>query len=279
MKTLKNHVLVYDKDCPLCKAYSGAFVRAGMLDKNGRSAYHEKNEFLFNYLEPERAKNEIALVNTHTGEVKYGTSSLIEIIAHQHKWLKAVLLFPPVLFMLNLLYRFISYNRKLIAPSASMYNENSCTPRFNLFYRSIYLALTVIISGFTLSAFTQPYFIYFGITPSVWQESFVVLGQILFQGIIVYLIAKNRTMDYLGNMMTVSLIGSIFLLPFIPIVQLQFPQFLLIGFLYFILVVGFMLMEHIRRTKLLQLNFIPTITWIIYRIVVLIILTLAYGNA
>ena len=41
MKTLKNHILIYDKDCPMCAVYSSAFIGSGMLDKNGREAFCE----------------------------------------------------------------------------------------------------------------------------------------------------------------------------------------------------------------------------------------------
>ncbi len=35
MKTLHNHVIFYDADCPMCNLYTNAFVKTGMLDSNG----------------------------------------------------------------------------------------------------------------------------------------------------------------------------------------------------------------------------------------------------
>ncbi len=32
MKTLENQTLLYDEDCPLCQAYTSAFVKTGILD-------------------------------------------------------------------------------------------------------------------------------------------------------------------------------------------------------------------------------------------------------
>ncbi len=36
MKTLRNHTLIYDKECPMCNLYSKGFIQSGMLDENGR---------------------------------------------------------------------------------------------------------------------------------------------------------------------------------------------------------------------------------------------------
>jgi len=80
---------------------------------------------------------------------------------------------------------------------------------------------------------------------------------------------KKKLMDYLGNMMTVSMIGGILLLPALLIHRL-FPAMPAAFFpAWFIVVVGIMLLEHMRRTKLLGLNIIPSATWILYRLLVL----------
>ncbi|TNV71665.1 hypothetical protein FGO68_gene15116 [Halteria grandinella] len=67
-------------------------------------------------------------------------------------------------------------------------------------------------------------------------------------------------MDYLNNMMTVSLQGTILLIS---------PLFLtfsaLSHLIYFILVVSFMFFEHFKRCSILQVGWIPSITWVMYR--------------
>jgi len=42
MKTLKNHMILFDAECPMCRVYTHAFVKTGMLDHNGRSSYQEE---------------------------------------------------------------------------------------------------------------------------------------------------------------------------------------------------------------------------------------------
>jgi len=96
-------------------------------------------------------------------------------------------------------------------------------------------------------------------------------GQIIYQGIIVGIYQKRSFWSYLGNMMTISFAGSLLLL--IPIVfnhwfHIQ-PLFFI---LYFMTVAGLMFLEHIRRTKLLNLGWMMTITWAVYRVLLLMVI-------
>ena len=83
--------------------------------------------------------------------------------------------------------------------------------------------------------------------------------------------ASKKTWDYLGNMMTISLAGSLLL---IPAILIHPSKNIATG--YFLTVAALMLLEHIRRTKLLNLGWLPTITWIAYRALILIFLQLFY---
>lgn len=80
MKTLTNHVILYDANCPMCNIYTTAFIKTKMLDKDGRNAYQEIPTNICPYVDMKRAVNEIALVNTETGQVTYGITSLFKII-------------------------------------------------------------------------------------------------------------------------------------------------------------------------------------------------------
>ena len=41
---------------------------------------------------------------------------------------------------------------------------------------------------------------------------------------------------------------------------------------YFMAVAGLMFLEHIRRTKLLHLGWLLTVSWVVYRIIVLLLI-------
>jgi hypothetical protein len=79
-------------------------------------------------------------------------------------------------------------------------------------------------------------------------------------------------MDYLGNMMTVSLMGVLLLLPML-LIGVAFPGMHALVFLaYFMAVVGVMLLEHMRRMTILKLGWWPSISWVLYRVLVVILL-------
>lgn len=133
-----------------------------------------------------------------------------------------------------------------------------------------YLLFTWLMVGFILTAYAQnlKQMVPVG---NAYREYFICGGQIIFQLIIATLFRRNRKWDYLGNMMTISFAGALLLLPML-IVAKFIPVPVLVNVLYFLGVAGLMLLEHIRRTKLLNLGWALTISWIMYRLGVLILI-------
>jgi hypothetical protein len=94
---------------------------------------------------------------------------------------------------------------------------------------------------------------------------------VLFQGVVISLYAPAKRWEYLGNMMTISLAGALLLLP-----VLLLAKFIaltpIICTLCFLAVAGLMFLEHIRRTKLMHLGWLLTISWVVYRLLLLIVI-------
>lgn len=248
----------------MCSVYTGAFIRRKWLDSDGRTPFQQLQHEDFPQLDPLRAQNEIALINRQTGTVTYGLKSLTTIIAHRHPRLKFILEARIIQWFLQHLYSFISYNRKVIA--AVKPTGRSCDPSFNITYRIAYLAFAWLITSLVLTRYTT---LMAGIVPAgnAHREYLVCGGQMLFQGSILLLYRKQVLFDYLGNMMTVSLMGALALLPALFIGQWLYSP--LFSTLYFLMIAGGMLLEHMRRMKLLGLNLLPSATWILYRLLVL----------
>lgn len=267
MKTLKNQTLIYDNECPMCNFYSKGFIKCGMLDEGGREAFTEismRNKILIDF---NRAKNEIALVDHNKNEVVYGLDSLLVIIGNSFPLLAKIARTGPFYWFFQKLYSFVSYNRKQIIPSSKDYTEQSCVPDFNLKYRIAYISFVVIFSAYILSEFSLK--LDFNLERNFLREFAVCLGQIVWQSLFLKSYLKDKIWDYLGNMMTVSLIGTLLL---IPALMTDFhPVFYLI---YFGAVVLVMFLEHMRRCRILKLNLIPTISWILFRIIALMIIIL-----
>lgn len=263
MTPLHDHVLLYDKDCPLCALYTGAFIKTGMLDKNGRQDFcaHAASHAA---LDMHRAKDEIALINTQTGHITYGIDSLLKILTNAFPGFGPIFKNRVFRGTVGHFYAFVSLNRKVIAPATEFEKPGSCIPSFCFAHRIVYIALSWIFTAFVLTGYANL------LTPVVPAGSFarewlICGGQILFQGLVVLIIRKERLMHYLGNMMTVSNIGALLLLPMllVPPIHLVLP----LG--WFGVVVLFMLYEHQRRTKILGVPMWATMSWVAYRLLVL----------
>lgn len=161
------------------------------------------------------------------------------------------------------LYAFISFNRKVIAP-ADIYTS-ACVPGFSISYRVAYLLFAWIITSIILTSYAA----HLPIPATSFGPEFLICGgQILFQGGIVWFTNRNRALDYLGNMMTVSLCGGLMLLPLLWINNIvAIPTLVFFG--WFAVVVTIMLFMHLHRVKLLHVSAWLTLTWIIYRVLVL----------
>lgn len=174
-------------------------------------------------------------------------------------------MFSPFVYLMRKFYAFISYNRKVIIPAAV--KENTIQPAFKLHYRIAYLVLTWLITAYILTDYAH---LLTGFVPlgSKYREYLICGGQLFFQGAIIVFYLKEKLWNYLGNMMTISFAGSLLLLPIIILAKsVSFlPLFFL---LYFLMVAGLMFLEHIRRSKLLKLGWLMSITWALYRLIVL----------
>ncbi|RKR82442.1 hypothetical protein BDD43_2622 [Mucilaginibacter gracilis] len=270
MKTLQNHLILFDAECPMCNLYTKAFVATGMLDENGREAYQQYPAETCPLLNRQRAVNEIALINRSTGEVTYGVRSLLKIFTSVVPVLGPLFSFAPLVWLLSKFYAFISYNRRVIIPAVT--DDYQYQPTFRLSYRLLYIAFTWFITAYILTDYVH---LMQGVLPqgNTYREYLVCGGQLVFQGLIICFIARNKIWSYLGNMMTISFGGALLLLPGL-IVNHWFSINPVWYAVYFMAVAGTMFLEHIRRTGLLNLGYSLSISWATYRALILVAITL-----
>lgn len=270
MKTLHNHVILYDAECPMCNLYTGAFVRKGLLDAGGREAYQHYSGTSCPNLDWQRAVDEIALVNQATGEVTYGVESLLKVCANAMPVIAPLLRWKPFLWLARKAYAFVSYNRRVIVPAPVSESRFAYQPSFNIGYRIAWLVFAWVATSCMLSSYTG-LLIGFLVKGAFWREFAICGGQIFFQAAVIAVYRKDKTWDYLGNMMTISLAGALGL--FIALVIcLCFKLGWITGALCFLLTVFLMFLEHIRRSRLLGIGYLLTATWILYRVIILFIL-------
>lgn len=269
MKTLKNHTILFDAECPMCKVYTQAFVSSGMLDGHGRQAYQQVGRHCPT-VDMQRAVNEIALVNNDNGEVSYGIKSLFKILGHACPVFKPIFSCRPFVLVMEGVYALISYNRRVIIPAQQPVSAGEYQASFRLRYRLIYLFLTAVLAAAILTHYTP---MLFPLLPkgNAHREYWICFGQLGVQGVLVSLLNRPKAWDYLGNMMTISLGGALLLLPLLILAH-WIPVAPPVALVYFMVVVSLMFLEHIRRTRLLGVSVGLTVSWITYRFIVLLII-------
>ena len=273
---LADHTLLYDEACPMCQWYTGAFVKHGFLDGQGRTPFTQETLCNYGDVDVDRARHQIALVKRSTGEVQYGTAGLSYILGHRWPWLRPLLEAPWFQALLQPLYGLISYNRKVIALDRRPESEQSCLPDFHWGYRIAYLLLATaftVLSVTTLSAYLVPL-----VPGASWtRELLTVLGMVGVQWGLTWQYATQRRMHYLGHMLTVSLIGSLLLWPLIWLAPWLATQGLGASFLAGLIcgVVLLMTYLHSQRVKALRMPGWLTVTWFAYRGVALWVILLA----
>jgi predicted DCC family thiol-disulfide oxidoreductase YuxK len=261
MKTLTNHQIIYDNECPLCKAYTKTFVQTKMLDANGRKPFNEivtENKF---DIDLQKAQNQIALVNTTNGKVTYGLDSMLLVISNSFPIVGKIFKVKFFHYLFTKLYSLISYNRKVIAPS-KVQSETSCTPAFNLKYRLVFMLLCIAFTTYILHAFAS----LLPLKKYGWYVETIVL---ILQAPLQYLFItnKNKTnfINYLGHLYFLSMLGSLLLVP-VLIINALITLNPVISLAYFLIIVLVLFTLHFKRIQLLQLNTGLCFGWILIRV-------------
>ncbi len=268
---LKDHKLLIDEQCPLCQVYGQGFQHLQWIDSETIAPYQQIEETFAQQVDLHRASNEIALLHPPTGQTYYGLDALLHIITTQLPWTKHILRFPLIYRSLWVLYNFISYNRKVIAPETRPNTGRICQPDDRPLYRWAYIILVAGFTGLVLNEFAHAMHLAGFIPYHPMREWILCFGQVIWQGLAIRWMRPGKTMDYLGNMSTISLLGALIMLPVLLVIQWQL---LPIGWaaMGFGVAVGFMLREHLRRSHLLGLPIWITASWLIYRLLFLLFL-------
>lgn len=275
---IKNKKLLIDADCPLCRLYGNGFQKLQFIDSQTVVHYQNAAPDYCWAINLERAKSEIAFLDEKTGATSYGIDAFIEIIGSRSRIIRQFMNWAPIHFILRKLYRFVSFNRKVIAESPSHSKGISCAPAVHRGYRWAYVLITAFFTGFVMSKFGNRLFGLLGFHQLPYLEYAICLGQILWQGAAIRITSSPKTLDYLGNMSTVSMVGALLMIPVI-LIEYAFnlgAPYLLISFAIVVLI---MINMHIARCRNLGISNRLTISWVGYRALILLgILTLNFAS-
>lgn len=269
-----NTALIYDQECPACCLYTKAFVKTGLMDQNERISFSELTDStVVQLIDWNKARNEIPFADTENKKVYYGVDALLHILSRKSAFFSWFRNQNTLIYLSKKLYSFISYNRRVIIPSKKTARSSFLAPAFNAFYRTIFLLFTWLLVSLVLSAYAGELN---GLIKAsgVGREFLICGGQIIVQSIVLLLMRKNKeqVFEYLGNMMTISFAGSIVLLPGLLVSSVFFPGMPVFAGVYFAIVATLMFLEHIRRSRLCEFPAMMSVTWLLYRIVLLVFL-------
>lgn len=195
MESLDQKVIIYDDACPMCKAYTAGFVKAGWLQH--RSGFSNADPEVIGKIDLDRARHEIPLLDLKTGNVVYGLDALFLIIGTKLPFFKPLFRTSWFKAFLYPLYQIITFNRRIIAGSSAPAAGFDCAPDINLFYRWLYIGLAGLGA--------------FGLYWSFWQSAVpLAKGVFLLQVMIPILaIFLRNKLDFMGHWATVALASGI----------------------------------------------------------------------
>lgn len=207
--------IIYDDTCPMCKIYTSAFVKNGLLTEQGRISFAELQENNACQIDFEKGRHEIPLIDLNGGKTIYGLDSMVYLLNQRFKIVGATMKIKPIYWFFKKLYTLVSYNRRVIAPSKKQIIKYDCAPDFNLKYRLIYIGLALIISAFIFNNAIQI------VEPNSTIKSILSIALIAgFSGALFF--NDKMVIEYLGQWTTVLLVGSLIILPILVIPSVTF---------------------------------------------------------
>jgi hypothetical protein len=266
---IDNQYLLYDENCPLCAWYTRVFVKFGFIQSHSRLSYQEAvNDDQLTF-DRERAKSEIAYVRVGQSTL-YGVDSMLNVVSRKWKVVVGICRLFPIYAFLQVLYRCISFNRKIIAPAVCN-GACSCTPQFNAFWRVLFIGFCGLMTYWLVGSYFNNELSTYLKYEHFSFEFVLFIGQLVFQTIVFKLLKQRDLYTYLGHVAFLSLLGALALggaeLALGLIESFDFQSGLLPAFIFGV-VVTLMFMEHARRVKLLGLSAWLTVSLIAFRMII-----------
>jgi len=245
---MKNKILVYDDNCPLCTWYSSLFVKYGFLNADGRKPFSTLDDILLDKIDFDKSRNEIPLLDTSTNEVVYGIDALLEILDQKIPFIKATGNFAPLKWVLKRVYKLVSLNRKVIVAKKCGPANIDCSPDYNYLYRFIFMAVCLVFNTLMLYPLHNNLFSklsYYHLELYELQEAHFVF--VIINCTLAFSFQKAKRYEYLGQVNMLALL-VILLLTSLLIIQFIFDSELLIT-IWLILTAAYIFKEYVRRME------------------------------
>lgn len=254
--------IIYDRNCPMCQAYTKGFVRWGLLSEENRIPFDElQPQHACRYMDLSRSRHEIPLVDLMGGQTLYGLDALLYLIGQRMPVFSRIIRIPLIYKAMQKFYGLISYNRRVITATASAGNGIDCAPDYHSVYRMSFIAVCIPIAtliSWQLGVAMQHHFIQ--LTP---LQILLACGSgwMVQMGAALLLLRGRQTIEYIGQLAVLMVIGTGVLLPGLWLDSLTGYQH--IGWIVGSVTTSSLLMhiEHHRRIKYLSMSQLWTVGW------------------
>ena len=245
---MKNKILVYDDNCPLCTWYSGLFVKYGFLKADGRKPFSTLDDNLLSQIDFDKSRNEIPLLDTSTNKVLYGIDALLEILDQKIPFIKATGNFAPLKWGLQKIYKLISLNRKVIVAKKCGPGSIDCSPDNNYLYRFIFMTLSLVINTLMLFPLHDLLFSrlsYYHL--NMWELQGAHFVFVIINCTTAFTFSKARAYEYLGQVNMLALSAILLLSALLIIKYLVLSELILTAGL--VIISAFIFKEYTRRME------------------------------
>jgi len=144
---MKNYTFLYDDACPMCQGYTSVFKRLKLSDRQAFSKIDVSDVLALNL---DRGRHEIPMLDTQTGEVRYGLDAMTMAVGERIPLIRPLVRNRFFLKALKPLYWLITYNRRVIAGTKPPEEGFDCAPDFHAGWRWVYVVLalaTTVVLG------------------------------------------------------------------------------------------------------------------------------------
>ena len=270
---MKNKILVYDDNCPLCTWYSGLFVKYGFLNNDGRKAFSTLDDNLLSKIDFDKSRNEIPLLDTSTNKVLYGIDALLEILDQKIPFIKATGNLVPLKWILKKVYKLISYNRKVIVAKKCGQGSIDCSPDNNYLYRFIFMAICLVFNTFMLYPFQNNLFSklsYYHL--DLYQLQIAHFAFVVINCTLAFSFSKLKGYEYIGQVNMLALSVILLLIPLMIIQFFTYSEWF--ATIWLILVAAYIFKEYLRRMEyagvlsankwIISMNLLSLISFILF---------------
>jgi predicted DCC family thiol-disulfide oxidoreductase YuxK len=251
---MNNKIIIYDDSCPMCSAYTNAFVKTGFIDKEGRKDFSTISPALLAKIDIQKSVNEIPLIDTKTNTIWYGIDALLEVLDEKIPFIKKTGNIKPIKWLLQKLYKFISYNGRVIVAIPKKENGFDCSPGFNTRYRFAFLATFLLFNTWMLFPLQAHV-----LNKSIFNSNIIKLQVVhtLFVCINIGIgtsLKKKDGYEYLGQINMVALLAMLCSVPLICINKIFFLPNGMFNSFYLGMLAFFVVHEYLRRMRYIGFN-------------------------